>query len=177
MTGKNSERRGSTGYLKLWKRKRERAGGMRRQEKIVRRRSSCSASKLTPRSSDKLGNKEEAAVSGLLMRWMKDFKGKWRRMEKSLDDIRKELGNMRKREEEWREERDRMGKRLEELEIKWDKREAEGEGGKRLEEIEERVEALEGGGEMGEANVMEVTRKLEEKMRAMERNGWRGNGK
>lgn len=106
-------------------------------------------------------------MSGLLMRWMEDFKGKWGRMEKSLD-IRKELGNMRRREEEWREERDRMEKRLEELEIKWDKRKAEAEGGKRLEEIEERVEALEGG-EMGEANVMEVTRKLEEKMRAMER--------
>lgn len=39
-----------------------------------------------------------------------------------------------------------------------------------MEEIKERIKALERGKrEMGGANVMGVTRKLEEKMRAMER--------
>lgn len=56
-------------------------------------------------------------MMGVMKEWMEDYNGKWERMEESLKSIMRELEGMRKREEKWRKERDRMEKRIEELEI------------------------------------------------------------
>ena len=49
---------------------------------------------------------------------MKEIKERWNRMEDNLAEIKKELKDIKKREEEWRREYEKMGKIIEVLEKK-----------------------------------------------------------
>lgn len=61
----------------------------------------------------------------IVKKWIEELKEKWEKMEEMMEDritvLIVELKNMRKREEHWREERERIRKRLGELEKKWKK--------------------------------------------------------
>jgi hypothetical protein len=86
---------------------------------------------------------------------MEELKGKWEKMEERMENrmtvIMVELDNMRKREEEWRMEREKMEKRIEELEKKWEKGQGKEGGEKMIEDLERRMRRLEcqGGEERG----------------------------
>lgn len=61
-------------------------------------------------------------MMGMIKKWMEELKGKWERMDDKITVLMVELENMKKKEEDWRKERERMEKRLRELEKKWEKR-------------------------------------------------------
>lgn len=73
--------------------------------------------------------------------------GKWDRMEERMEGkmkrIIEELEGMKKKEEEWRRERERLEKRVVELEKKWGKDLEMEEGERRIKELEQRIKRLE----------------------------------
>lgn len=64
---------------------------------------------------------EEGAIIKALEGWMEEFKGKWERMEDNLVGNWRELEEMKRREDKWRVEKERMEKRMGELELKLEK--------------------------------------------------------
>lgn len=159
------ERTNSTGVLEMFRRKRELEG----------EGDSCfQRSKITPRC--RRGGRD---VMRALEGWMNEFKGRWERLEESMEGIRRELGEMRRREDEWRRQREGMEKRIGELEARWEKGLRLGEGGKKLEELEERIKAIEKGGVAregkGGAEVEERVKRLEREREMRERRERRNN--
>lgn len=102
-----------------------------------------------------------------------EARDRWKRLELGLGEIRKELEEIRGREERWRMEKELVG-RIEELDRKWDKKggEMRGEMNRELEELWERVRRVEEGKEKGEEKeVGGDLGKVEKKLREMEW-GW-----
>lgn len=70
-----------------------------------------------------IGKREEATLK--LEKMMGDLieesRNRWGRLEESLEGIRKELDEMRKREKRWEEEKREIKERLDSLEKKWEK--------------------------------------------------------
>jgi len=169
------ERRGSDGMWEVWKRKREleeRTGmeedqGQGEVEQIFQK------SKKTPRSPGKRGGEGGELMVEMMREWMEECKGRWEKVEENMNAIRRELEDMRKREEEWRKEKMKMEKRLEDLEVKWKQSLNLGGGGKRWEELEKRVGVLERGDGIlevgGEGRIKEAERRVRELERAWEK--------
>lgn len=74
---------------------------------------------------------------------MKELKRKWERMEDSLVCIRRELEEMRRREDDWRVKREGIEKRMGELELKLEKGLKIGDRGEKIGELNERLRVLE----------------------------------
>jgi len=172
MKNKSRERSGSVGVLDLWKRKREVAEGLEKMGNKVEgeREQTFKRSKKTPRSppaQEEVGGEREGfLIMEEMKEWMESGSRNWERMEESLREIVRELEGMRKREEKWREDRDKMEKRIEELEKKWERGLKMEDGGEGLKDIEERVNKLEGGRREDEGR---GDKDLEERMKKVER--------
>lgn len=82
---------------------------------------------------------------------MKELKRKWERMEDSLVCIRRELEEMRRREDDWRVKREGIEKRMGELELKLEKGLKIGDRGEKIGELNERLRVLEKGDRKAEA--------------------------
>lgn len=141
---KGRERTNSVGVIEMLKRKRELE--VEAEEGSLKKGTIFRRSNLIGRSPVKAQEGgEEGSVLRAFEGWMEEFKERWVRMDESMEGIRRELEDMRKREEDWRAERERMEKRIGELERKWEKGLRVGEGGKKMEEMEERIKRLERG--------------------------------
>jgi len=175
LRGKGRERRGSDGSWEVWKRKRELEEEFEKEGEQERGRAEeiFQKSKKTPRSPEKRGEDGGETLAGMMREWMEECKERWKKVEVSMNAIRGEMEDMRRREERWRKEKKEMEKRLEDLEEKWRQGLSMGGGGKGWEELEKRVEVLEKGdgakGEGGEGRIRETEKRVREMERAWER--------
>ncbi|KMQ87301.1 axoneme-associated protein gasp-180 [Lasius niger] len=120
-------------------------------------------------------------LEGLIRRLISESRDRWERLEVSLEDIRKELGEWKLREERRKKEKEEIVGQLDKLEKK-----LEGRGEGKVEELDRgledlqrrlrKVEGKKGKLEDGGGDWMELSRRLKELEWGMEERGRIGRG-